>query len=376
MGIDAGKDTRSAVDLLVVPEGIRQPVSIQETVQVCNQIFQYGRSNESEKVDVFAYLDKEKDNDEELFDVASLVPEEYVDLAKWLESVYEKQYELGESYTLDDPYAEAVFQQLQIILDKEKERSNVNSVGLYAPSYVDALVTAKYPYWVPTIYEGKKTGNNEGVVDNRFLGANEDFAEEKAFRAVLLGCSSITSASDFGKMISGMNPKAESLIIDNDPVSVALSEHAGVTTVLDDALVPEHDVQPADLIMTNFLISSMPEEERIDAYHQLFFAWKDKVYPKTGRLVLVEQILESDAPEIRRIAYECGFQTVREDVVRTDRYESSAALRYADSSDVDEHLDRLSEDLKPDEVYFGENYSNQVDTMKVEGVTTLVFQVG
>lgn len=356
-------DTLPDTDLVTIPEGMKRPTSIDETVQICNHIFITNQDTESEDVDIWAYLredyEDEGDGNEMPFNVAGLVPDEYKDLSKWLEHVYEEQYRLGKGFTIEDPHVEAMFQQLQIILDKEKDRTNVNNVGLYAPSYIDALVTA---------------GSSESTVDNRFLGRGH-FAEEKPFSAILLGCSSITSANDFNKIVTRMNPEADALIIDKDPIAIALSKSAGVEAINGDVLSLGKSLPKADLVATNFLISSMPESERMDAYKQLFTEWKNKIYPKTGRLVIVEQMTEKEKKQIFQIAFKNGYMRPKEHISRTDRYENGTALRYSSSKSVGEELEGLPEQLDKDAVYLGKYYSNEVDTVVVDGVGALVFEV-
>jgi len=115
---------------LKVPEGIRVPATIDETVAVCRNIFDASASGGENEVDIWSHLRTNQKKREEIpFDVATLVPETYIDLAKYLEYIYQEQYRLNQSFTSQNPYVEVVFQQLQIILDKENGRTRVNHFG-------------------------------------------------------------------------------------------------------------------------------------------------------------------------------------------------------------------------------------------------------
>lgn len=359
---------------LKVPEGVKIPATIEETVGVCRNIFDTSTSSKKNKVDnIWAHLKtapKKKSSDS--FEVTNLVPSDYADLAKWLEHVYEKQYRLGQGFTIANPLVEAIFQQLQIALDKEKCRVRVNHFGLYAPSYVDALGTAGYSYREPHVYQNEVTGSHERVVDNRYLGRGH-FAEKRSFHAVLLGCSSLSSADDFKKIVASMNPKAETLIIDKDPVAIALSENVGVKALQDDVLSVEAESLQVDFLATNFLISSMPTEQRIDAYRQLFLTWRERIYPRTGRLVMVEQLDKSEAKKVIKLANECGYQVTGDHNSRTGWGKNRKAIRYTSNDNIDPALSRLNSVLDSDRTYSGDYYSSQVKTDVVEEARTLIF---
>lgn len=360
-----------------VPEGMERPDSIGEMLRVCRCIFDSTRQEyvvEEDGDNVWIYpREKEVDLIDTSTSAVDLVPEQYKDLARWLEQMYERQYELGQGITFEDPFVEAMFQQLQIVLDQERGRVNVNWVGLYAPSYIDALGSAIYSYQEPYIYDGEVTGSFSRSVDNRYLGIFDYFTEEKSFSAILLGCSSLSSAEAFRSMVKGMNAEATPIIIDHDPMAVALAESLGIDTVMADVCTTDFQLPLADLVATNFLLSSMPQETRMEAYRKLFSNWRERIHPRTGRLVLVEQMNEADARAICDLASECGYVLSGDDNPRTKWGRNRSALRYTSSKSVDENLVYLIETFKREDIYVGNYYSDRVDVEVVPEARCLIF---
>lgn len=368
---EAGSDSLLTTQKnLVLPEGIRRPLGVAETIELCKLIF----SNTHR-------FPSDEDEDDELYDsenaglgLEAAFPSNYKDLYAYLQTTYENQYSTGQSATFTDPYVEAVFQQFQIHFDREKGRSGVNHVGLYAPTYIDALGTAKYDVSVPYVHKGEVTGILPGTVDNRFLGRYH-FAENKRFRAVLLGCSSMSSAYEFNQMAKGMNPTAEAIIIDNNPLSVALAKSAGAHALLADVLTPQSSsLEPTDLIATNFLITSLPKEKRNEAYRKLLEVWQPYLYPRTGRLVMVEQVDYEQLMKLDDYAIGLGYTYKGDSNPKTQWGRNRIPSIY--SRDVDYYLSRLHEDLESDRLYQGSPYSNKVDSVVVRHANALIYAVG
>ncbi len=359
-------------DVVQIPEGMNHPRSISETVDVCAFIYE---SKQSASGDIWGYLHPQPKT-EKKFRAASLVPAKYKDLAQWMKFLYELQYKLEKSITIGESNTEAIFQEFQIRLDSEYKRNRVNHFGLYAPTYIDALGTARYDEQKPSYYGGEITGSFNHVTDNRFLGRGH-FAEDKAFRAALLGCSSISSAAEFSRMVKGLNPKASSVIYDNDPVSLALIERAGVQRVETDVLQGQDpDTVQYDLLATNYLITSLPENEQIEAVRRILETWKQHIYPRTGRFVLVERFDEDQMKVVSRLIQDLGYSYSGDHNPRTSWGKKRKPLIYSSSTAVDNAMDLIPEHVGLDRVYSGGYYSDISDTFPIEGARAIVIVPG
>lgn len=189
-----------------------------------------------------------------------------------------------------------------------------------------------------------------------------------------MGCSSLTSAQEFKDVVKGMNPKAQELVLDNDPLSIALVQNLDAKNAQIDVL--DGDVEKLgqfDLVATNFLITSLPEEERMAAYRKLFAKWKSHIYERTGRMVLVEQLDNDQLKEVFSIAEELGYQLSGDNNPKTEWGINRKAVRYKSHSDAEYFIENLPQGLKSERIYEGGYYSDEVNGVVVRSVSVLVF---
>lgn len=220
----------------------------------------------------------------------NLLPEKYAPLEKWLKQVYDHNYHVASWVDVAPRNLDYLYQQYAIKMDKRRNKNGFNTFGLYALSYLDGLRTMDFRQG----YLG--TGGWESRVKDKYRG-------------LLLGCSSISSASDFFTFINSINPSADAVITDIDPLAVKLAttakhDRATQTVIQSDAQrIPLLDGS-VDFVATNFLVPDLIDVEGSgkDTIVQVMKETKRILSPE-GRLVMIEQLGRSDLEWLSEYAY-------------------------------------------------------------------------
>jgi ubiquinone/menaquinone biosynthesis C-methylase UbiE len=224
----------------------------------------------------------------------NLLPEKYEELEAQFSRVYETSYSEGTWIDFSPKSIDYLFQQFAVKTDERTDRNGFNTFGLYALSYLDGLRTM---------------GVQEG-----YLGAGGwDHIVKDKYRGLLLGCSSITTASQFFSFMNSMNSKNDAIVTDIDPLAVNLAREAikvGKTQSViqsDAQRIPLEDGS-VDFIATNFLIPNLIDVEKAGK-NTLTNVFKEvkRVLSPNGRLVMVEQLSRIDLEWVVHYSGEQGL---------------------------------------------------------------------
>ncbi len=198
------------------------------------------------------------------------LPQQFDQLGQFLESLYVTSYEERRNIDVEPSAIDLLFQQYAIKRDEALERNGFNTFGLYALSYLDGLATN--PDKARRFIRKAPAGGHQPT-------------------ALLLGCSSITSAVQFDRFIKAMNPEARVVIADIDPLSCQLTKESGADVVQLDAQKIALKEMNVDLVATNFLIYHLRDRLGADK-DTLANIMKEaaRVLTRSGRVVMVEQL--------------------------------------------------------------------------------------
>ncbi|MFH1971035.1 MAG: methyltransferase domain-containing protein [Patescibacteria group bacterium] len=253
-----------------IPENITRPETDEEIVESAKYIFH------------------------QTTDSTNLLPEKYAELEVWFKSIYKTNYDEGSWIDIAPRNLDYLYQQFGIKTDERTNKNGFNTFGLYALSYLDGLRTM---------------GVQQG-----YLGAGgwEHRVKDK-YRGLLLGCSSITTASQFFSFMDSINPKNDAIVTDIDPLAVKLSREAIKKSKTQQVI--QSDVQripledkSVDFIATNFLVPNLIDVEKsgVDTLTNVFKEIKRVLDPK-GRLIMVEQLLRINLEWLNHYAWEQGL---------------------------------------------------------------------
>jgi len=199
------------------------------------------------------------------------LPQQFEQLGQLLEGLYNSSYEEGRNIDVEPSVIDLLFQQYAIKKDEVLKRNRFNTFGLYGLSYLDGLAT-------------------NPSESQRFVRKNP--FNDRQPTALLLGCSSITSADQFCQFIKAMNPEAQVVIADIDPLACQLARESKARVIQLDAQKIALTEMSVDFIATNFLIHHL--RDRLNAGKDtLANIMKEaaRVLTRSGRIVMVEQLL-------------------------------------------------------------------------------------
>lgn len=205
------------------------------------------------------------------------LPQQFEQLEGFFEELYSTSYEEERSFDVEPFDIDLLFQQYAIKRDEVLGRNGFNTFGLYALSYLDGLAT-----------------NTDKA--KRFL--REKPGDDHQPTALLLGCSSITTAVQFNEFVKAINPKARAVIADIDSTACQLAKESETEVVQLDAqkiALPEMTV---DFIATNFLIFHL--RDRLNAGQDTLaniMLESARILTRSGRIVMVEQLLSRSDEE-------------------------------------------------------------------------------
>lgn len=290
----------------------------------------------------------------------NLLPKKYKELEAWFSDVYKIQYSEGRWIDFSPRSLDYLYQQFGIKTDERANKNGFNTFGLYALSYLDGLRTM---------------GVQEG-----YLGAGgREHRVKNKYRGLLLGCSSITTASQFFSFMNSVNPKNDATVTDIDPLAVKLAKEAveeGETqsVIQSDAQRIPLENGSVDFIATNFLVPNLIDAEGAgeDTLTNVFKEIK-RVLSPDGRLVMVEKLPRIDLEWVNHYAWEQGLTLStggpegginRHAYIFKNHYEANHVIANLESfirgsSEIDSHSNVFQFTMDPREEFDGQQ-QNQV----------------
>lgn len=225
-----------------------------------------------------------------------LLPKQFSELETDFKKLYDQQYEKGGWIEASPRRLDFLYQQYGLTKDRQKRRTGFNSFGLYALSYLDGIRTV-----------GKKYG---------YLGSSGwgHIVKEK-YQALLLGCSSITTADQFFRFSQAVNPDMLSMVTDINPLATKLAQEAIPKDSINCKVI-ESDVQriplkkgSVDFIATNYLVYNLIDKFGTgkDTLQQVLNE-ASRVLSDEGVLVMVEQLSKIDLSWLAHWAQEAGLK--------------------------------------------------------------------
>ncbi len=319
MVLDAQTETlpyrpNGLTEVVKLPEDVTAPETPQEIVETAKHIFTTGG-----------------------------LPQQYEQLGQFLEGLYTSSYEERRNIDVEPFAVDLLFQQYAIKRDEALGRNGFNTFGLYALSYLDGLATN---------------------LDKARRFVRESSSKSHQPTALLLGCSSITSAVQFNQFVKAMNPEARVVIADIDPLACQLAKESGANVVQLDAQKIALEDMSIDFVATNFLVYHL--RDRLGANKDtLANVMKEaaRVLTRSGRVVMVEQMLtRSDEEWLSYYASDAeldfakGFNLLNKDAVILPTHEDFDRVVRSIPGKIE---DNLEEGLKPSE-YSGGQQLNSV----------------
>jgi len=214
------------------------------------------------------------------------LPEEYSDFEKFLEDIYQRGYREKRWIDVVPNALDIVSQQYNIKRDEELGKNGTNTFGIFGISYLDALAT----------YRDKS---------ERYFEAKKPPEKRGHHRGLLLGCSSISSAVEFVSFIKAIDPKADAIVADIDPIATQLAKKAeGAMVVLADAQnIPLAD-NSVDFVATNFLVQNLIDRRGSGkAILEVMLKEVARILTPTGRLAMVEQLSDNTLEWLESYAF-------------------------------------------------------------------------
>lgn len=282
-------------------------------------------------------------------DTPHKLPSDYQELEKFFRQQYERGYRERLGIDIVPSDLDLLFQQYAVAMDEALGRNGFNTFGMAALSYVDGLAT---------VYNGF----------DRYFGAKENPRDRKHYRALLLGCSSMSSAVEFTKFVHALNPQAEAIVADIDPLAAKLAREAGATVVLADAQkIPLADAS-VDFVATNFLVPNLIDKEGSgkDTAQQLLREVARVLTPE-GRLVMVEQLTRDDMDWLSHYASNA-------DLALTAGGFLNQAIILPNRDHIEDIFEDIPDFVQSDAAYAGQLMSAQRQYSGMPGVTSLVFK--
>ena len=264
-------------------------------------------------------------------DSTNLLPSEYADFEEFLEEQYQNCYARRVSIDIEPLSMDYVFQQYAIKRDEMLGRNAFNTFGLYALNYMEGLATVRVGF-------------------DRYFQAHEDEEFKTQHRALLLGCSSISTAQEFSDFVHALDSKAEALVTDINPLAVRLSAEAfGAKVIQSDAQRIPIESNSVDLIVTNYLVPNLIDQRGsgIDTLREVFKEVK-RALADDGRFVMVEHLNRNDLRWLGYYAHQEGLTFSH----RSGGFLHSAVV-LSKRTDIPHILNGIPEFIKSNQAYGG-----------------------
>lgn len=308
-----------------VPDTIRTPETADELVSTAKYIYQ-----------------TEKDASQKL-------PPEYLELENFFRQQYERGYNERQGIDIVPNKLDLLFQQYAVRMDETLGRNGFNTFGMAVLSYMDGLATVR--------------DRRE-----RYFGAQENPRDRKHYRALLLSCSSMSSAAEFTAFVHSLNPQAKAIVADLDPLAIKLARETGATVVQADAQrIPLEDAS-IDFVATNFLVPNLIDKfgsgkETI----QQVLNEVARVLTPGGRLVMVEQLSRNNLEWLAYYASKAKLALDAQGILNN-------AIILPKRDDIKYTLDDIPDFIRSERAYAGELMSTTHKYRGMPGITSLVFK--
>lgn len=314
----------SLIERVKVPEEIRTPETEEEFVNAAKYTYQGA-----------------KDSPQKL-------PPEYRELEDFFHQQYERGYSERRGIDIIPNNLDLLFQQYAIKMDETSGKNGFNTVGMAALSYMDGLATADKA--------------------ERYLGAQEDIHRRKEYRALLLGCSSMSSATEFTALVHALNPQAMALVADLDPLAVKLAGETGANVVQADVQrIPLED-NSIDFVATNFLVPNLIDKfgSGKETVEQVLKEVA-RVLTSKGRLIMVEQLTRNNLEWLTHYAFNAGLALDAKGV-------NNKAIILANRDGLEEALERIPKFTQSEGANTNKLISAEYGYKEFPGITALVFK--
>ena len=330
------------VEIAEVPKNIEVPRTDDQIVEVAKFVYHQGPKS------------------------PNLLPPKYADLEGWLKEAYEYNYQKAGWLDVSPQSLDYLYQQFAVKMDERLKRNAFNTFGLYTLSYLDGLRTM---------------GVRQGYLGS---GGWEHVVKDK-YRGLLLGCSSISTASEFFTFMNSVNPEADAIITDINPLAVKLAKQAikedkTQRVIQSDAQRIPLSNESVDFIATNFLVPNLIDVESAgkDTLVNVMKEIKRVLGPK-GRLIMVEQLPRIDLKLLSHYAWKQGLVLstggpeggiLRPATILQDHYKAGHILANLssfaeESKEKNTHNNVREFTIDPREYFGGQKQSN---------VNTLIFK--
>lgn len=278
-----------------------------------------------------------------------ILPPDYVELENFFLRQYERGYEERKGIDIVPNDLDLLFQQYAVRMDETLGRNGFNTFGMAVLSYMDGLATVR---------DGSK----------RYFGAKENPRDRKQYRALLLGCSSMSSAAEFAAFVHSLNPQATAIVTDLDPLAVKLARETGATVVQADVQRIPLENASIDFVATNFLVPNL-----IDRFGsgketvQQVLKEVARVMTPEGRLVMVEQLARNNLEWLAHYASNADLALDTGGIL-------NEAIILPKRSHIKYVLDDTPEFIQSEESYTGKPMSTNYKYGRLHGITSLVFK--
>lgn len=312
------------IEVVKVPETIRTPETEDELVSAAKYTYQTAK------------------------DTPQKLPPEYQELENFFHQQYERSYSERKGIDIVPNNLDLLFQQYAIKMDETSGRNGFNTVGMATLSYMDGLATVNK--------------------SERYLGAQETTHGRKQYRALLLGCSSMSSAAEFTAFVHALNPQATAVVADLDPLAVRLARETGANVVEADAQrIPLED-NSIDFVATNFLVPNLIDKlgsgkETVQQVLQEIA----RVMTPQARLIMVEQLARNNLEWLNYYASDAKLGLDAKGFL-------NEAIILPKRSYMEYVLDDIPGFIQSEEAGAGKLMSAKENDKSMPGVTSLVFK--
>lgn len=292
-------------------------------------------------------------------DTATAMKPKFQDLHAFFEEQYQLCYKTGQGIDISPLSLDYVFQEFAIKRDAQLGRNGFNTFGAYVLSYLDGMSTVGdgfERYFQSMDYTGKQ-GRDPHT-------------------ALLLGCSSISTAQEFTDFVKALDPDAKAIVTDINPLAVKLAnEVEDAQAVVSDAQrIPLQD-KSVDFIATNFLVQNLVDVEG-SKEKTIVNLLKEirRVLTDNGRFVMVEQLTRSQLEALSDAAYYDAGLTVSTGGPKGGMNQKARVL--ATRAQITEVMSEVQEFVKTGEAYTGNLLSKKYDTKEapITKASCLIFE--
>lgn len=278
-----------------------------------------------------------------------ILPSDYVELESFFLHQYERGYKERKGIDIVPNDLDLLFQQYAVRKDESLGRNGFNTFGMAVLSYMDGLATVRDGF-------------------ERYFGAKENPRDRKQYRALLLGCSSMSSAAEFTAFVHSLNPQATAIVADLDPLAVRLARETGATVVQADVQRIPLENASIDFVATNFLVPNL-----IDRFGsgketvQQVLKEVARVLTPGGRLVMVEQLARNNLEWLAHYASNVDLALDAGGFL-------NEAIVLPKRDHVAHVLSDMPEFIQSEEAYTGKLMSTNYKYERLHGITSLVFK--